>query len=206
MHNRLVDLLLELDDLTGADVEIEALDRIVRDAPEPRARSHLASQRSRRAAIDGRFDDAARLNEEAEELGAKAGDTSMAVVTAGQRFGIAWMRGRLPEVEAMTRRFADALPGMFVWRAALTRVYCEVGREPEARREWERLAADGFACIPRNDSWMFALALLAEVCALFRDTERAAALYDLLEPYGDRNVVPIHSAFAGPVSRYLGLL
>jgi AAA ATPase domain len=205
-HNRLVDFLLELDDLPGADVEIEALARIVAESPEPRARAHLAVQRARRAAMEGRLDDAARLTDEGGELGERAGDTSMRVVAAGLRFNIAWMRGRLPEIESMTRRYADALPGMHVWRAALARVYCAMGREPEARREYERMAADEFASIQRNDSWLLAIAILAEVCAQLGDAERAPALAALLEPFADRNVVSIHSTYAGPVRRYLGLL
>src|SRR5205823_12945955 len=55
-HSRQVDFLLELDDLSGADVEIETLGRKVEEHPEPRAQAHLALQRARRAAIEGRFD------------------------------------------------------------------------------------------------------------------------------------------------------
>ncbi|MEA2374465.1 MAG: eukaryotic-like serine/threonine-protein kinase, partial [Thermoleophilaceae bacterium] len=134
-HSRQADLLLELDDLPGADVEIEALDRRVRESLEPRARAHLALQRSRRAAMEGRFDDAERLTAEAAALGARAGDTTIRVITMGQEWAHHWSQGRLSELEAQTRQFADALPGMPVWRAALAAVYCDQAREAEARRE-----------------------------------------------------------------------
>jgi hypothetical protein len=205
-HNRQVDFLLEIDDLAGADLQIEALDRIVSDRPEPRARAQLAAQRARRAMIEGHFEDAARLTDEAAELGARAGDTTMAVVAGGLRWIAAWMHGRVGEMEAVTRRFADALPGMYAWRAALARVYWDLGREAEARREYDRLAADDFAVIPRNDSWLFSLAMLAEVAERLGDVERAATLTELLAPFADRNVMTIHSIYAGPVARYLGLL
>jgi hypothetical protein len=109
-------------------------------------------------------------------------------------------------MEALTRRFADALPGMYVWRAVLARVYADLGREAEARREYERLAADDFACIPRNDSWLFSLAMLSEVCEQLGDASRAPTLAALLAPFAERNVLTIHAIYAGPVTRYLGIL
>ena len=48
--------------------------------------------------------------------------------------------------------------------------------------------------------------MLAELCALLRDGERARQLYELLAPYEGRNVVSIGAAYLGPVARYLGLL
>ncbi|MEA2398606.1 MAG: hypothetical protein QOK25_2162 [Thermoleophilaceae bacterium] len=205
-HSRQADLLLELDDLPGADLEIEALDRRVRDSGEPRARAHVALQRSRRAAMDGRFDDAERLSVEAAELGARAGDSTIPVITMGQDWGLRWSQGRLGEIEPETRQFADALPGMPVWRAALAAVYCDLGREAEARRELERLAARDFAGVPRNAVWLLAAAILAEVCADLGDRERATTLYGLLEPFARRNVVSFFGLYLGPVARYLGLL
>jgi hypothetical protein len=205
-HSRQVDFLLELDDLPGADVEIETLGRKVAEHPEPRARAHLALQRARRAAIEGRFEEAEALILEAEQLGSRVGDAAIRVVCHGQRWGLRWSQGRLAEVEAPTRQFADALPGMPVWRAALALVYCEVGREAEARRELERLAENDFAGIPRNDAWLLAIAILAEISARLGDAARARPLYELLRPFADRNVVSFHGLYVGPVARYLGLL
>jgi hypothetical protein len=205
-HTRQADLLLELDDLPGADVEIEALDRGVRENPEPRARAHLLLQRSRRAAMEGRFEVAERLTAEAGALGARAGDSTIRVITLGQEWGILWGQGRIATLERQTRQFADALPGMPVWRAALADIYCELGRPAEARRELERLATHDFADIPRNDAWLLAIAICAEVAAHLGDRKAATTLYRLLEPFEGRNVVSFFGLYAGPVARYLGLL
>jgi eukaryotic-like serine/threonine-protein kinase len=51
------------------------------------------------------------------------------------------------------------------------------------------------------------LTLIAETCARLGDTDRAAKLYELLEPYANYNVVVGRAALSyGPATRYLGLL
>ena len=60
-RTRQIDYLLELDDLVGADIAIEALERIAADSPDPRARAYVPLQRARRAAIDGRLDEAEQM-------------------------------------------------------------------------------------------------------------------------------------------------
>ena len=53
---------------------------------------------------------------------------------------------------------------------------------------------------------MIAMAFLSEVCVHFGDVERAKKIYDLLLPFADRNVTIGQTVFAGPVSRFLGIL
>ena len=48
-----IDLLLELDDIAGADMAIEELDRIATDSRDPRARAYIPLHRARRAMISG---------------------------------------------------------------------------------------------------------------------------------------------------------
>jgi tetratricopeptide (TPR) repeat protein len=205
-RSRRIDLLLELDDFPGADVELEALARVVTEIPETRARAHLAAQRSRRYAIEGRLADAEALSREAEELAARVGDSAMAIVSAGQRITLAWTRGQLEEVESTVQKLAAAAPGMPIFRGVLAQLYVHGGREAEARGEYENLRADDFAGIPRNGSFLHALSVLAEVAWHLGDEAGGRALYDLLLPFAKRNVISIQSAYAGPVSRYLALL
>ena len=60
--------------------------------------------------------------------------------------------------------------------------------------------------LPRDNLWLTALVLLAEVCAHLGDERGARELRALLEPYSGRNVVTPGVAYLGPVDRYLGLL
>lgn len=204
-RNRQVDFLLELDDLAGADIGIEALERMVVENREPRARAWVPLQRARRAMMEGRFADAERLSSEAAAAAARLGESMISMLATAQIFMAHWSQGRLGEVDEMTRRFADSYPELPTWRAALIRTYCEEGRDAEARRELERLAHDDFAGVPRYNGWLLTLALAIEACAHLGDTDRAARLYEMLVPFAGRNVLSPFSVFAGPVSRYLGI-
>ena len=61
-RSRHVDVLMELDDLTGADIAIETLQRLARDARDRRAAAFVPLHRARRAALDGRYEDAERCS------------------------------------------------------------------------------------------------------------------------------------------------
>jgi tetratricopeptide (TPR) repeat protein len=200
-----IDLLLELDDLTGADMAIEALDRIATDSRDPRARAYIPLHRARRATISGNFGDTEALIGEGTRLGWSLQDSTVPILAGAQLFWLRLGQGRLGELEDAVRQFADQLPAMPAWRVALATLYLHTGRPAEARREYERLAERDFATIPRDNVWSVAIALLTELSESFRDAERARVLEDLLAPLADRNVVTPTGIFAGPVRRYLAL-
>ncbi len=205
-RTRQIDYLLELDDLVGADIAILALERAAADSPDPRARAYLPLQRARRAALQGDYQEAERWNAEATRVANALEDRMIQLLGIAQLAMLRWTQGRIGEVEDVVRRFADAAPAIVGWRAALARIYCDTGRDAEARRELERLGRRGFAHLPRYNGWLNMMALLAEVCAHLEDADGAAELYELLLPFERRNVVTPQSVFDGPVSRYLGIL
>jgi hypothetical protein len=201
-----IDLLLELDDLPGADMAIETLDRIATDSRDPRARSYIPLHRARRQLMAGRPEEAERLIHEGVELGWSLQDSTVPILAGAQLFWLRLQQGRIGELEDAVRQFADQLPAMPAWRVALAMVYLRTGRPAEARREYDRLAAHDFADLPRDNVWGVAIAMLAELSEAFGDAERAAVLEPLLEPLAARNVVTPEGIFAGPVTRYLALL
>ena len=93
------------------------------------------------------------------------------------------------------------------WRPGLALIYCELGREREARAAFEQLAAHDFADVPQDGLWLTCLAYLAEVCAFLGDARRAATLYRLLLPYNGYTVV-VGGTYVcyGAAARYLGML
>jgi tetratricopeptide (TPR) repeat protein len=113
-------------------------------------------------------------------------------------------QGRLGEMEATQKAFAQQYP---LAGTGLALTYAQLGREAEARDAFERLAANGFADLPRDFAWMACVTNLAETCAFLHDAQRAATLYELLLPYAERTVVVgyAHTCF-GSVSLHLGLL
>jgi tetratricopeptide (TPR) repeat protein len=205
-RTRQIDYLLELDDLVGADIALLALQRTAAESPDPRARAYLPLQLARRAALEGRYAEAEEWNAEAASVGNAIEDRMVQLLAVAQLTMLRWTQGRIGEVEELVRRFADAAPGIVGWRAALSRIYCALGREAEARRELERLDQMGFGNLPRYNGWMNMMALLSETCAHLGDVPRAGAVYQLLLPFERRNVVTAQCVFDGPVSRFLGIL
>jgi class 3 adenylate cyclase len=82
-----------------------------------------------------------------------------------------------------------------------------LGREQQARDELTELSADSFGRIPRDAFWLLAISQLAQAAFNLDERDHAAALYELLEPYGDR-VCAAGPGFAcyGVISRHLGQL
>ena len=99
-------------------------------------------------------------------------------------------------------------PGVSGWRCALALVYCDQGREAEARQEFAHLAAHDFADLPHDVTWLSSVCWLSEVCAFLGDAHRAGMLHTLLLPYARRAIVNGFWANTcyGSASRYLGLL
>jgi tetratricopeptide (TPR) repeat protein len=118
-----------------------------------------------------------------------------------------WQQGRLEGLEAQIKGLVEKYPSDPAWRAALAKLYCELGRHGQAELEFELLARNDFANLPRYVVWLFAVTQLADVCASLKDTRRPGPLYDLLLPYAKHNVVMGSVPMSlGSVSRYLGVL
>jgi DNA-binding CsgD family transcriptional regulator len=94
-----------------------------------------------------------------------------------------------------------------VWRPGLALIYVELDNRDDARAEFEELAADDFAAIPRDGRWLYCMVYLSEVCAALGDAARAATLYRPLSPYSGHNIVfGMGLVCCGSADRYLGLL
>jgi tetratricopeptide (TPR) repeat protein len=93
-----------------------------------------------------------------------------------------------------------------VWRAGMVCALLDAGQRERAHADFEELAADGFAGIPRDLFWLGAMCLLAEACGNLGDRKRAAVLYELLEPYAERNAQIGLAVSIGIVHRFLGRL
>src|SRR5207253_9121818 len=95
-------------------------------------------------------------------------------------------QGRLNEMEASLGRAVEQYPVFPSLRCYLALLYAEIDRPADAKRVFEKLAADDFADCRRRYNWGLEKQLLAETCALIRDAPRAARLYELLLPFGHR--------------------
>lgn len=205
-RGRHIDLLIELDDLVGADIAIETAERLATAARDRQAIAFARLQRGRRLTIEGRFGEARRVIAEVAALRDEMPATTVPLTVDAQLAVLDWIQRGPREIVEQVRAYADRVPAMPVWRAALAAALADDGRGAEAELELERLAADDFAALPRDSLWLCAMAALAEAVATLGLRSRALELYPRLEPYRDRNVVTPTSAFLGPVELWLGIL
>jgi hypothetical protein len=94
-----------------------------------------------------------------------------------------------------------------LWRALAARLAHELGDGAAARAAYAPLAAGGFTAVDGDPDQIATLALLADPVAAGGARAEADALYGLLLPYRDRNVV-IERGWAawGSAERPLGVL
>ena len=168
-------------------------------------RSDAAQWRTLRALLDGRLHE---VESRVEEMLALPGhDANYVHASLGQLFFLRRDQGRLHELTPSVAEAAERNPGLAVFGAVLAATLAGTGQREEAHRQLERFAADGFAGVPRDFTWMATLSFLTDACAALGDRGHAASLYELLRPHTGRLVVVGWGvACAGAAERYLGML
>jgi tetratricopeptide (TPR) repeat protein len=198
--------LLERGDISAVDVEIRSGTLLARQLRLPFYVFRNTAHRATRALLVGEFEEARRLAVEYMAIGQQVWEQNAMQVFAAQTASLCRACGPLEPVEAVAKEFIARNPRTLVGRATLAVIYADLGREAEARTEFEELARNDFTDVPENHLWVATVALLAEVCAMLGDTRRAARLYQLFSPHCRRNVVPGLADCYGWGTRHLGLL
>jgi tetratricopeptide (TPR) repeat protein len=205
---RLYDLL-ELSAAASADVEIERIEELARALRQPRYLADAEMIRAMRALMDGKLDEGGELARRALRLNQQVRPEIAVTLYGGQMFRTVWReKGQLAELEKGVKAVLDQVGPMPGTSCALAFVRSEQGKREEARAEFERMAADGFANIPCEVAWTAVMANLTEVCCFLDDRPRARVLYGELLPFAAMNVVlgPVPFACWGPIAHFLGML
>jgi class 3 adenylate cyclase/DNA-binding CsgD family transcriptional regulator len=202
-HSWRLPLYLELGDMQAVAADLDALTRV-----DARIRQRVNSITVRLkhimlALLRGEFTDAERLILALFQ----SGPGILADQLSMQIFTLRREQGRLAVLQPVVSAFLRQHTAASVWRPGLALVYLELGQRDDGRAEFEKLAADDFAGMPRDGRWHYCIVYLSEVCAALGDAPRAAVLHRLLLSYTGRNVV-LGSGIAccGSADRYLGLL
>src|SRR5262249_47106701 len=114
-------------------------------------------------------------------------------------------QGRAEELLPLVTNLAARYPHNIIWQVTVAGYRASLKQREEARRELECVAVD-FTDVPRGFFWLHGMSFLGEVVSFVGDVRRAAMLYDLLLPYGDRCAVGGALYCRGAVARPLGLL
>jgi DNA-binding CsgD family transcriptional regulator len=203
---RLFDLM-ELGTLGSGTPVLETYTRAADGLRQPFYQYIGLSSRSMLALLEGHLAEAEDRARQALAFGARMPTLDAAGIYGMQMFSIRREQGRLKELAPLLAHFVRSTPEGGAWRPGLALIYTELGMTDEARAEFEALAADGFAAVPRDGLWPGCLGYLAEACAFLGDADRAALLYAFLLPYAGRNLVAgPNIACAGAVERHLGML
>jgi len=203
---RMIDLL-ELGEIDAVDVEIDAYTQIALGRRRVADAVYVHMYRAMRFLLAGDFDRADEESREALRLGERVQDTNAGNATLLQAFALRRERGGLERIEGAIRHYAESYATIPGWYCVLSLLLAESGRKEEARETVDSFARDEFRRLPLDGIWLGAIAHLAETTAVLGDPTHAAALYELLEPYADRNIAIGWSASCmGSASRHLGLL
>jgi hypothetical protein len=113
--------------------------------------------------------------------------------------------GRLTDMDAEVSHLADEQPGWALPLIVQARLHCIAGKPAEARPVFDRMKADGFRGVPRDQLWFQTLVHLSAIAHALSDADAAAVLYQALIPYAGQNTFTSVGSF-GPVDRPLGVL
>jgi DNA-binding SARP family transcriptional activator/tetratricopeptide (TPR) repeat protein len=203
---RMIDLL-ELGEIDAVDVEIDAYAQIAGRRRRVGEVLYVHIYRAMRCLLAGDFDRADEESRQALRLGERVQDPNAGSATLLQAFVLRRERGGLERIEGAIRHYAESYATIPGWYCVLSLLHAESGRAAEARETVDGFARDGFRGLPLDGIWLGAIAHLAETAAVLGDATHAEALYELLEPYAERNVaIGWASTAYGSASRHLGLL
>ena len=157
--------------------------------------------------LEGRFDDAERLANEALALGRTFVQIEAMYTFSAQFAMICRERSRLQDVESAFAAHAEKNPDVPLFRCTAAYVWAELGRREEARREFENFAREDFVTLPRSGmDWLHIVVLLSELCCYLDDKPRAETLRTMLVPFADRNVTYLGIISLGSAAAFLGKL
>jgi DNA-binding NarL/FixJ family response regulator len=189
---RRVELLGELSALT-----------VLAEQLGPAWRSRVMLVHASQALIDGRFNDALRLADDAASVGGPHSDAEFLRLPFA--FEAARHQGTAESLVDAVGRQVDHLP--FVARTWLCVALKCAGRREEAADEWQALAGRVAAVPPEAPEFLMTVADAADVCAWLGDEPNAATLYRILLPYEGVHVIAhAHAPDQGLVGLALGRL
>ena len=203
--------LFEVGDGARVQAELDAYAALAADVRLSSYSWYVPMWRATLAVLAGRLDEGRELAERARDLGRLAGDANADVFFQTHRY-MSWLADEryekwVGEALVFTEEKVKRSPAGLAYLAGIATVFAATGRDDDARRAIEIVAADDFATVPLDMNWLSTLASAAEACATLGDTQRARTVGSLLEPYADRMVISARAAHhQGSVTYFLARL
>jgi DNA-binding winged helix-turn-helix (wHTH) protein len=196
------EIALERGDRDVMDRERDIRTAFAERSTEPFVRWTSAQTRSIHHFLDGALADAEATAAEALDIGVATGQPEAFFGYAGQVFQIRRAQDRLAEVAPALEQITQEHPSLQVFQAGLAYVWCELGRESEARALAQHIDVSPGAA---PQFWSTALMLWAEVCHRLALTEPAARLAPILHSWREQ-VASTGATTEGSIAYGLGLV
>jgi tetratricopeptide (TPR) repeat protein len=197
---------LESGDIQAARAAIAAHARLIEELPMAVHRWAATTMRTLTAQLDGSFEEAERLANEASSL--QPGRPNIMFTHLDQLALVRWEQGRLGEMRDEWQGVVDQFPRAAFARAWLSLADAELGHADDAHRGLRGLV-EMIPRRPRDGIWLPAVALASLLSAYLNEPEAAASLYPILLPYA-RHIIaftaPQPVVCLGSAWFYLGLL
>jgi tetratricopeptide (TPR) repeat protein len=195
------EIALERGDRDSMDREKRIRDSFARRSPEPYVRWTNEQTRSIHLFLDGDLSGAEAAAHAALEIGVATGQPEAFFGYAGQVFQIRRAQDRLAEVAEALEQILEENSALQVFRAGLAYVWCELGREPDARALTDGLDVSSGGA---PQFWSTTLMLWAEVCHTLALPEPASRLVPILSRWRNQ-VASTGATTEGSIAYGLGL-
>jgi tetratricopeptide (TPR) repeat protein len=197
---------LEAGDLLAVDADLAAYTGLADELRMPVHQWTVTTMRAMRALLQGSFDEAERLAEEALQIQPERPNARWAHVM--ELAQLRWDQGRLGEVRETWQTLVDRFPRAAAGRGWLALTDVERGDYDAARRA-SQLLAEQIPHRPRMGLWLQGLAVASLLAAELDDVDAARCLYPILLPYAEHVIAMTmeHPVVCfGSSSLYLALL
>ncbi|MBV9872566.1 MAG: AAA family ATPase [Frankiaceae bacterium] len=197
--------LMELGD-PAAWAEASAYSRTAEQLRQPLYQWYVPLWQGTEATITGRYDEAERLRQEAEHLGALVHSENSIMLTEVQTLMLAIEQGQFADVEVVMDTLLAPLDNVVPVLPERALVCAHVGRDAEARAILDRARAVGYWQWD-DAEWLPAVVAAAQAATLLEAHDHAEAIVDVLSPWAHRFAFEgIGAGCYGAVSRYVGQL
>lgn len=193
---------LERGDAEGAERHLVHTVGRADTVDDPVAHFVTALQRATWAVTRGRLDQAEELVAAARRRGVEARSDQVDTAIVALTVQVRTFQGRLEET---MREMGPRRLEMPAGRAAYALMCAESGHPVEATNAFASVVTHSREPIPRDVTWAFGTAALAETCSHLGDARRAAELEATLAPYRHQHLAHL-TYYLGPASHPLGLL
>jgi predicted ATPase/class 3 adenylate cyclase len=196
---------VEQGQLLRGQAALERMERIAAELQHPLRTWQTEFETAAFKVLRGDLLDAERFAERALQTGQEAGDPDAIFIYGAQLTFVRTHQGRADETIAMVEQSVASYPAVPAWRAGLAATLCWLDRREEAATIIKQAASDRFEHVKASSADLSALLSYAEAAVQTSDSDAAAILHDLIEPFSDQ--VDWNGANGyGHARLYLGLL